>query len=198
KGILSGSLRYAVEPLRFIQVNPMHPVKLPSPRAVAKEPTRHMKKSIVTKEHWEAILKRFPEGSSCYIPLRLGYHCGLRLGEAFALTWDDVDFENNTININKQVQNIDKNWVFKNPKYDSFRKINADSLLMEILLNEKKKQEYAKKHYAEYYHNIYIPDERTPEHRTLYNCQPVWMVNSREDGSYIQPRVTQHLGRVVH
>lgn len=31
------------------------------------------------------------------------YFCGLRKGEANALNWNDVDFENNTININKNV-----------------------------------------------------------------------------------------------
>lgn len=31
------------------------------------------------------------------------YYCGLRLGEANALTWNDIDFEANTIDINKTV-----------------------------------------------------------------------------------------------
>lgn len=34
----------------------------------------------------------------------IGLHCGLRLGEAFALTWDDIDFENKKISVNKQIQ----------------------------------------------------------------------------------------------
>lgn len=32
----------------------------------------------------------------------LGGFCGFRLGEIMGLTWSDIDFENNTININKQ------------------------------------------------------------------------------------------------
>ena len=107
KGILSGSLGYAIEPLRFIQTNPMQGVKLPSPRAEANVATRKKEKEIITKEQWNNILDRFPVGHSCHIPLMLGYHCGLRLGEAYALSWDDIDFTNNTININKQVQIID-------------------------------------------------------------------------------------------
>lgn len=198
KGILSGSLGYAVEPLRFIQISPMYAVKLPAPRAESKVPTRKKDKKPITKEQWDEIIKRFPVGHSCHVPLLLAYHCGLRLGEAFALTWDDIDFENNTIDINKQVQNIDKKWVFTNPKYDSFRKIKADSILMEVLIKEKIKQERAKEYYAVHYQKIYIPDKRSSEYRKLDDSQPIWMVNSREDGSYIQPRVTQHLGRIIH
>lgn len=31
------------------------------------------------------------------------YYCGLRKGEANALNWNDIDFENSTVNINKSV-----------------------------------------------------------------------------------------------
>lgn len=198
KGILTGSLNYALEPAKFITTNPMQGVKLVSPRAVTKVPTRIKKKEIVTKEQWSAIIKRFPEGHSCYIPLLLAYHCGLRLGEVFALTWDDIDFNTNIIDINKQVQLIDDKWTFTNPKYDSFRKIKGGKTLMDSLLKEKERQERAKEYYAEYYQEIYISDMRTVEHKTLDDSKPVLMVNSRENGTYIQPRVTQHIGRIVH
>ena len=65
-------------------------------------------------KEWENIILRFPEGHSCHIPLMLGYHCGLRLGEAFALTWDDINFDNNTISINKQVQMINGHLLIQN------------------------------------------------------------------------------------
>lgn len=44
-----------------------------------------------------AIFKRFPYGSSSYIPLLIGYRCGLRIGETFGLLWDDIDFEAKTL-----------------------------------------------------------------------------------------------------
>ena len=37
-----------------------------------------------------------------YIKLILQIHLlGLRISECFGLTWDDIDFENRTINVNK-------------------------------------------------------------------------------------------------
>lgn len=35
------------------------------------------------------------------------YYNGLRIGEARGLTWNDIDFTNKTMSINKQIQNID-------------------------------------------------------------------------------------------
>ena len=35
--------------------------------------------------------------------------CGLRIGEILGLTWDKIDFNRNTININIQWKNIQNN-----------------------------------------------------------------------------------------
>lgn len=35
------------------------------------------------------------------------YYCGLRIGEARGLTWNDIDFDNKMMSINKQVQSFD-------------------------------------------------------------------------------------------
>lgn len=41
---------------------------------------------------------------------------GLRKGELIALTWDDIDFDNKTISINKNLVYIEKEIVIKSPK----------------------------------------------------------------------------------
>ena len=33
----------------------------------------------------------------------IGFYTWLRISEAFALTWDDIDFEKRTLSVNKQV-----------------------------------------------------------------------------------------------
>lgn len=196
KGVLSGSLSYAVEPSAFIQSNPMLMVKLPSMRAEAKVPTRKKQKHIITKEQMQQILERFPEGTSQYIPLLLAYHCGLRLGETFALTWDDVNFDNKTIDINKQVQEKENCWTFENPKYDSSRLIKADSVLLDILKAAKVKQERFRDFYGEHYTKLFIDDKRRLN--TTGEGEEIQLINCRENGTYIQPRVMQHCGRIVH
>lgn len=81
------------------------------------------------------IMKRFPEFHPSHIVLNLGYRLGLRLGEAFGLLWEDIDFERMTVSVNRQIQYDDelKCWYFTEPKYDSFRTIAMDPALATLL-----------------------------------------------------------------
>ena len=49
---------------------------------------------------------------------QLLYYCGLRIGELKGLTWKDIDFDNKTVSINKQItkQSSRENWRFVPPK----------------------------------------------------------------------------------
>ena len=97
RGILSKSLTYAAD-CGLIATSPA--VKLKIPRAeMTAVPTRTAPHSYLSKDTMKRIFERFPEGSSSYIPLMIGYRCGLRIGEVYALTWDNVDLDNQTITI---------------------------------------------------------------------------------------------------
>lgn len=199
KTILSSCFNYAVEPLGFIRKNPMKSVKLPSPRAKPETPTRKKEREAVSVEAWNAIITRFPFGHSCHVPLLLAYRCGLRLGEAFALDLlKDIDLEKKTLTVNSQIQNIDGFWEFTNPKYDSFRTILLDDYMVSVLKRVKAMQERAKVYYGEFYIHLYKNEKNQLVNEWSEGCEEVHMLNVREDGSYIQPRVMQHCGRVVH
>lgn len=196
KGLLTGALSYAVEPMHFIKYNPATGTKLPSHRAVPETPSRKKDRNIIPPDQWENIIKRFPEEHSCFIPLQLAYRCGLRLGEAFALTWNDIDFEARTLDVNKQVQNLDGSWAFYDPKYSSFRNIRLDSKMLEILERAKIKQERSREYYAEHYTVLYEDDKRHINTKGE-GCE-IFPINRRENGTYIQPRVMQHCSRIIH
>lgn len=55
KGIMTASLDYAVEPCKFLAVNPALHVRLPLKRAKSEVPTRRKERRPVTKEEWEDI-----------------------------------------------------------------------------------------------------------------------------------------------
>lgn len=57
---------------------------------------------------------------------------GMRLGEASALTWDDIDFENKTISISKAM-NRDTRKVGKPKTFSSNRKIAVNAALLDVL-----------------------------------------------------------------
>ena len=43
------------------------------------------------------VKNRRLKDTSSFIPLQIAYHTGMRPGEVFGLTWDDIDFVNKTI-----------------------------------------------------------------------------------------------------
>ena len=202
-GVLTSSFNYAVEPLHYIQKNPMEHVKLPSKRAEGNIALNTKSRVYIDEKRMNEILMRFPKGSSAYIPLLLGYRCGLRLGEAYALTWDDIDFENKTLSVNKQIQwqsngNKSGYWYFSAPKYDSNRIIQIDDAFLKILKNEKETQERKAKAYLDTEYTFYYEEKGTRIISTNDKGKKINFVCKREDGTYIQPRTMQHTSSVIH
>ena len=190
KGILTSSLSYAVVPLQYLESSPMLYVKIPK---VEKNKNKQKKHIFVEPEVWNEIITRFPKGHPSHIPLMLGYHCGLRLGEVFGLQWNDLDETERTLNIQRQVQWENGKWHFKLPKYDSCRIISIDDKIYDLLIDEHDKQQRAKEYYQEYYTQLCLNDEAID---TI--GEPIDMIMVRENGTYIQPRTMQHVMRVIH
>lgn len=123
----------------YIAYNPCSMVKIPR----SLHDIRHRKP--LTTEQWETIMQLYPSGSDFHILLCLGFYAGLRISEATALTWDDIDFQKNTIAVNKQIlyQRINGKykWVFSKPKTKtSVRIIYMPEILSASLLKEKERQ----------------------------------------------------------
>ncbi len=203
KGILSSSLDYAVEPMHYISSNPMRYVELPSTRVKTVE-SRQSPHIFIPKEDMNKIFERFPEGTTAHIPIMIGYKCGLRIGETFGLFWDDIDLDNKTISINRQVQWMEKDktdpssesyWYFTAPKYESYRTISVDDDLCELLKREKAKQEKAKV----YYDNLYIHNFSSGIQRLNQNGdgQEIHLLCVEECGKFTQPRIMQHASSVI-
>ena len=80
----------------------------------------------------------------------------MRTGEVFALTWNDIDFENKTIRVTKNVYYKRKNkkvrWYLGITKtLGSQREVYICDTLYSILLNYKKLQNNYKKKYGKSY-----------------------------------------------
>jgi len=75
-----------------------------------------------------------------YAAFNVLYFTGMRMGELFALTWEDIDLENKTININKSCQRMGGKDVITTPKTPkSTRTIIIFDYLVEILQDYKKR-----------------------------------------------------------
>ena len=224
KGILTKSLDVALDK-HYIVSTPATKLVIPI-KMQPKTQTRTKPHIYIPKEMINKIFERFPDGHPSYIPLMIGYHTGLRLAEIFALVWEDIDFDNRTLTVARQVQwqtvprskeekkksngtsESDGYWYFSEPKYGSYRTIEIDDILYNVLLKEYNKQEKAKDYYAEYYNRYYA------DSRIIYKKEPnvppvnkisqnvsnneINFVCRREDGSYVSPRTMQHVSSIIH
>lgn len=207
KAILSGSFDYAVR-MKYINSNPMNAVRLPNTRAQASVETHKKSRDALTHEEMQIILDRFPEGHSCHLPLMLAYHCGLRLGEVFGLCEEDFDYGSKTLQINRQIQWDEKTkyWTFVPPKYDSYRTIELDDTISDLLKKTIDKLHEARPQYNELYTTLYQNENKQLvsigyEKDNLGDSKSLTemaLINRRENGTYIQPRVLQHCYRVIH
>ena len=83
RGILTKSFSFAVDE-KYISNSPAFKIRKPKAE-FTKVPTRSAPHSYLSADKMERIFGRFQEGHPSYIPLLLGYRCGLRIGETFAL-----------------------------------------------------------------------------------------------------------------
>lgn len=223
-GIMSKSFNWAVDN-KYLQYSPAVRIRIPKNRN-PKTPTRTAEREVIPPDAIQKIFARFPESTPNHIPLRLGYECGLRIGEAFGLVWDDVDLENKTITIKRQIQweqdetrttkeklvsngTADSGngyWYFTAPKCNSFRVVSIGDSLTELLKRERDRQNQMKTYYGEHYTNYYaqypllaVQTQTAPINpigQTETN-NPVNFVCVRACGSYISSRTMQHTSRVI-
>ncbi|MCX4753463.1 tyrosine-type recombinase/integrase [Kitasatospora purpeofusca] len=74
-----------------------------------------------TRERVLAVLEGLPE--SFRAGGAVGVGCGLRQGEIFALTEDDIDFEGGWLHVNQQIRFVGSKMVFALPKGDKIRSV---------------------------------------------------------------------------
>lgn len=118
--------------LKEINENPCNFVKRPTKVNKGREPFE-----IYDKKEVKELVKAL-EGEQIELPILLMLTMGLRVGEAYGLRWQDIDFQNNTISINQILIYIKGGIIFKEPKTaGSIRTISAPSELMAKLKKRK-------------------------------------------------------------
>ena len=123
--------------LELADRNPFKDVIRPRQRVIRKE-----------RNYFEPIeLKRFltiaeKVGLKNYAVLRTLAYSGMRIGELIALTWDDVDFSNNTISISKTVaRGVGNKSIIQSPKTSASKRLLVmDHETMKILKRWQVKQ----------------------------------------------------------
>lgn len=245
RGILSKSFDWAVDN-KLLHESPAIKLVIPT-NTEPKTITRADPHVYIPADKMQAIFERFPEGTVNHIALMLGYKCGLRIGEVYGLVWDDIDLDNKTLQVNRQVQwskdesrtreqkraangsadSGDGYWYFSEPKCKSYRTIELEDDLVELLRREKHYQHYGKARYGASWHSSFVDRSLTfggtaPAHdqkaNRIYLTKPenprstniaaqqfraegkmeIDFVCVRENGEYISSRTMQHTSNVIH
>ena len=134
--VINRIFKYAVL-MDVLNSNPFDKVIKPKSRQVQR------KGNFLTKEELKEFLKLAQTATlSYFFPLvHLMSYTGLRQGEALALKWSDIDFENKKITVNKTAARIKKEQTIQTPKTkNSKRVISIDPTTLSILKSWKKDQ----------------------------------------------------------
>ena len=195
KKVIKGSFTYAYE-TDFIKINPAIGLKLPKYDIPPKDPAH-----IFTNEEINLILNRFKNNHCVYYAFLTAYCTGLRVAEVFALTWDDIDFYNKTISVNKNIlkknqaggtkqRHISGNsttvWYFGTCKTEtSYRTIPIGDTLVNALKKYKKEQEKHRKNYGDTYMKHYKKTVINPYN----NKQEIKIINAHAEIDVALPEV---------
>ena len=219
---LSCAMNYAIEPLGYIQYNPCDRVKIPK---ISKPPHERI---ILTAEDFARIISRFPPGNRFYIPLMIGFYTGLRISEAFALTWDDINLQQRTLTVNKQVikrnfgadvrqaaqkkgkKELKSSWYLASTKTaTSNRTIKFGETLYQALRQEKIRQMENEMKYAEYYTIHVLKKELDEKNEPMLRIVPIQkcvgtqlpriqLICVAENGEYTSTDSFKYCSRVIH
>ena len=181
--IINRILKYAVM-LDIIKSNPIDKIIKPKSKEVEK------KDNCYTKEELNNFLKLAKKESALfYTLLHTIAYTGLRRGEALALKWSDIDFEEKTLSVNRTTAYVDGKQVLQTPKTKASKRIiPIDDYTISVLKNWKleQKKQYFKNGvsflkgenliFTNSYCTMFVPNEFSKKLRKFikkYNLKPI-------------------------
>lgn len=207
--VVKGSFRDACTKYGLIKYDPAIQLRLPKMDKY-EEDIKH----LYSKEEIERILERFKDNSPFTCAFLTSCFTGMRTGEVFALTWDDIDFENKIIDVKHSIydkpKDIKGRWYIGTTKtFKGKRKIYMSETLCNALINFKKRQDYIKKISGlnyNYYHIEDVVNEygKKIEQRIVksslsdINSQKIELVFVKEDGTYVGTDLINYPFKIIH
>ena len=204
--VLKGAFREACDVYGLIKYNPTLTLRLPK-IARYREDIKH----VYSQEEIDLILTRLKDNETFTCAFLTSCFTGMRTGEVFALTWDDIDFENRVINISHNVYDKPKDekgrWYIGSTKTETgVRKVYIGDKLLKALKSFKEKQDYYKKSLGDLY-NYYSIEEVKNEYgkvveyrivKTKKDKNNINLIFTKEDGTYMGTDTTRYPFKIIH
>jgi len=171
--VLKSSYNYATDVLEYVRYNPALKVRLPRYENPEPDPAH-----IFTPEEISIIFNRFKNSHTVYYAFLTAYYTGLRISEVFGLKWEDIDLENKTLTVARNI--VKKNqgggtkhrqisgksttvWYYGPCKTESsYRTIDIGDTLVEALKEFKQEQEIYREQYGDMYMKHYEKEVINP------------------------------------
>ncbi|WP_413515832.1 tyrosine-type recombinase/integrase [Carnobacterium maltaromaticum] len=140
KGVLNKAFTMAVFPYQYLSIDPTRYVKVP--KYDIKEWKDRGDLKIISIEDFKKLVSAVPKSDPFYLPMMISFQTGLRRSEVCGLKWTDIDFEENTLTVERIMLGTE------NGKYDlgtpktksSYRTIMLGDSIIKILKSSKKRQ----------------------------------------------------------
>ena len=204
--VVKGSFRDACNLYGIIKYNPALTIRLPKMDKV-EEDIKH----LYSLDEIDKILNRFKDNATFIASFLTSCYTGMRTGEVFALTWDDIDLEKGIIYINHNIYDKPKDqfgrWYIGTTKTSrGTRTINIGNILIEALSNYKKRQDFQKNVYGKDYKYYHIEDVKNEygkviEKRIVLNKSDVDdkldLVFTKDNGTYTGTDLIRYPFKVI-
>ncbi len=190
--LLTNAFKYAIYPLEIIKDNPLKHIKLIKQTEQQIFSNITHKQQTITHEQYQKIVSYLQSRNNPHLlPIQIAYYTGLRIGEVVALTWDDINFEQQYLIVQRaMVLNREgKNCLeLTTPKRNKTRIVYFPDTLKEILLQTKKQNKPIKNYYIKQIINntIHYPIQTNNTNQT--NQIPIDLVCTKQDGTFINRR----------
>ena len=206
--VLKGSFREACNLYGIIKYDPSRTIRLPKIDKV-EENIKH----LYTQEEIDLILEKFKNNKTFICAFLTSCFTGMRTGEVFALTWENIDLDNGIINVQHSVYDKPKDklgrWYIGSTKTISGkRKIYIGDTLKTALSNYKEMQDEIKRLYGKdykYYHIEEVRNEygKVVENRIVINkneseYENINLVFTKPDGTYTGTDLIRYPFKLIH
>lgn len=202
--VVKGSFRDACNLYGFIKYNPALSLRLPKINKYS-EDVKH----LYTKEEIDIILERFKDNATFICSFLTSCYTGMRTGEVFALTWEDIELDKGTINIKHSVYDKSKDnkgrWFLGQTKtYSGTRTIYIGNTLKAALINYKKRQDYLKEIFGHQYKYYHLEDDidtnNSVDKRIVINTNNENIINlvfTKDDGTYVGTDIIKYPFKII-
>ena len=208
--VITKSLKDACNNYGYIDKNPSLGLSLPNNVDYGDSREKHM----FTAEEFDKIAEYFKERDKPFVmACYLARFTGLRTGEVYALTWNDIDFDNDLIYVRHSVGYIENKDIFGRMYYGPVKTPNGERVipllptLKSQLLKYKCSQDEMKTilgNKYKHYHLVEIKSsgKKSERYRIVLskednNEDQVDFIVTREDGKYVGPDLNKYPFQII-